>query len=240
MELRDLLELLYTARNRFVSIQVTWDYWILTDIMQEVRERWVAQHPPGSVSVLKTKSEKEIQTRKAITVNRRVWWQKPSCWRYEEQTEGKNPIIKIHCKGQWWIFDSANKKLYTNVRSERSNSLIQTSKPSLAPTLEDFLKDVPIIDPSFLLFSHDFQIGEEAVHAGREAIWIKATSRKGRDVNWDAFFWASADGYEFLVDKERGILLRYAAKFRDQEFAVASVENLIFDEVINESVFSLE
>lgn len=238
MKLRELLEPLYTARNHFTTVKVMWSYWYRADIMHEARERWVAQHAPGSVSMLKTKSGKRGRVQTAVTINRQVWWQKPACWRYEEQVEEQKTIIKIRCQNRWWIFDSASRKLYTNVLPEQSHQRIQKSKRSPIPTLEDFIWDVPLLDPSFLLFCYDLEVGEDTVHAGREAIRVRATPRKGREMNRDAFFWAGADEYEFLVDKKQGILLRYAAKLGDREFAVASVKEVVFNEQIPDSVFS--
>lgn len=238
MELRDLLELLYTAHNRFTSIHVIWNYGYHVGKMHEVRERWAAQHKPGSVSVLKSKSGKAGQDQAEMTVKRQVWWQKPSCWRHEEQLEGQNTIVKIRCQNRWWVFDTANRKLYTNVEPTQPLRRMRKSKRSPEPTFKDFIRAVPLLDPSFLLYSHDLQIEEEIVHAGREVIQVRATSRRGREVAWDSFFWTAADGYNFLVDKERGILLRYAALVGDQAFAVASVENIVFDEPIPDNIFS--
>jgi hypothetical protein len=38
MELSTILELLYTARNRFSSIQVTWQYLVKLDLMNDVHQ----------------------------------------------------------------------------------------------------------------------------------------------------------------------------------------------------------
>lgn len=113
MELGDLRELLYAAHNRFFSIQVTWQYWYRVDIMNEALEKWAAQHPPGSVSALKSKSAQGTQNENEMKIRWRVWWQKPSCWRDEHQIEGQGNTIRIICEDRWWFFDSASSKLYT-------------------------------------------------------------------------------------------------------------------------------
>lgn len=68
-------------------------------------------------------------------------------------------------------------------------------------------------------------------------MWVRGVFRKGRDPGWEPLFWKLADESEFLVDRERGILLRYSAGFDGEEFAVASVDEVIFDEAIPEEAF---
>ena len=41
------------------------------------------------------------------------------------------------------------------------------------PDLEQEIKDVPIVDPSFLLATHELQPMESTVFAGREAIRVR-------------------------------------------------------------------
>ena len=243
MELGDLLELLYTAHNRFFSIQVTWQYGYRVDIMNEALEKWAAQYPPGSVSALKSKSAQGTQNENEMKIRWRVWWQKPSCWRDEDQIEGQGTTTRIFCEGRWWSFNSASRKLYTNVVPQEKSPHLRIHD-SKSPTgarfthLEDVINEVPLLDPSFLLASHDLQPMESTVYAEQDAVRVRAVFRKGKDVARDPFFWGAADEYELLVAKEQGILLRYAAKLRGQEFAIASVDHVVFDEPIPESVFS--
>jgi hypothetical protein len=70
-------------------------------------------------------------------------------------------------------------------------------------------------------------------------VQARAIYRKGRDRIPDAIFWATADEYDLVVDKEYGVLPRYAARLKGQEFAVTEVDRVIFDEPIPEEVFSL-
>jgi hypothetical protein len=153
----------------------------------------------------------------------------------------RSNTITILCNGQWWSFSSAGKLLFTNVPPDQRGSHpdISVRQGSNPPDLEDLIDGVPLIDPSFLLTSHELQlVADNIIHAEREAVRVRATYRKGKNRIHEAFFWSTADEYDLLVDKDRGILLRYAAKLDDQEFAVASVEKVIFDELISEDVFS--
>src|SRR5690606_40964048 len=90
MELSELVELLYTARERFTTIQVAWQYWYQPDKMNIITERWAASKPSGSVAVLKSKSTSETESSVISRYFRRVWWQKPDCWRDEDQREERS------------------------------------------------------------------------------------------------------------------------------------------------------
>jgi hypothetical protein len=62
MIISQLLELLYTARNRFSTIQVSWRYWYRPDLMSAAQDKWMAQQPPGNVAVLSSISAKEKES----------------------------------------------------------------------------------------------------------------------------------------------------------------------------------
>jgi hypothetical protein len=114
---------------------------------------------------------------------------------------------------------------------------IRQVREARAPKLEDQLDGVQLLDPSFLLTSHDLQPIANVSHAEREAVQVRAIYQKGKNRLHEAFFWATADTLDLLVDREYGILLRYAALFNGREYAVSSVEQVTFDEPIPESVF---
>jgi outer membrane lipoprotein-sorting protein len=103
--------------------------------------------------------------------------------------------------------------------------------------VEDVLNEVPLLDPAFLLASHELEPGADVQYLGREALQMRAVPRQGKEAARDPFFWGGADDYELLVDKERGVLLRYAARLRGQDIAVAAVERVVFDAPILDDVF---
>lgn len=78
----------------------------------------------------------------------------------------------------------------------------------------------------------------ETVHAGRAGIVVRGTYVKRRDLLFEDFFWATADEYAFVVDRECGILLRYAYLLDGREVAVSSVDDVMFDQLIPAEVFS--
>ncbi|MFC1464753.1 MAG: hypothetical protein ACFLMY_07890 [Candidatus Brachytrichaceae bacterium NZ_4S206] len=245
MKFPDLLELLYTAHKRFSSVHVAWRYWYRVGSLNEAVTRWSAQCPYGSVSMLKSAESSTRQgeeDEREMTIHWRIWFQKPTFWRSEYQPEGRqDAILRIRDGQHWWLFDPARNHAVTNVRPSGGGFHIRESHESAsayAIRMEDVLNDVPLLDPSFLLASHDLRVIGDDIHAGRQAIRVQAFFRTGKQVGCDPLFWSTADDYELLVDKERGILLRYAARLKGKAFAIASVEEVVYDLTIPQHVFT--
>ena len=256
--------LLYMAWNSFSSIQATFRYWYRPDIMDQARARWAVKQPPGSVSThfyralpwgirlslwlsefFKRGSQAQEESK---TIERellflwRVWLQKPSRWRYETQKVGQEASISVIDGEHWWYYDPTSKVMETNVMPRER--VLRIHKRQITPSddlisIEHAINQIPALDPSFLLASHTLQVTREMIYRGREAVQVKAIPRKSKEWVVPETFWIEADEYELLVDKERGILLRYSAKLEGHEYAVVSAESVVFDEPIPESIFSL-
>lgn len=248
MDLANLLELLHTACTRFSSIQISWTYWYRDDVLHDAISKLTTQQQPARARLISsTSSRKSKQAGHAEggrKIHRRLWWQKPASWHYEEGLLAENTtILKIISEDRFWSFGSASNKVYSNVAPEAAQKpfRIRRRKKRLReqfPSIDEEVNDVPIVDPSFLLATHQLTSIEETSYLGREAIKVRGVSRKGRNLPWEPFFWTIADVYVFLVDKERGILLFYSAIMNDQEIAISSVEQVAFDEPIPPDVFT--
>lgn len=227
MNISELVMLLYTARERYTKIRVAWQYSYDVDAMNLLVARWTQQQPTGSVMTLQSSSP-SAATAERYTLQRRVWWQKPDCWRDEN-----GGLIIILCNGRAAYFD---------INAEPDDPLtqqIQAQMNNQPLDIEDRVDDIPLLDPAFLLASHALEPLHETTHAGRKAVVVRATYRKGKSRAYEPMFWTTADSYQLTVDRERGILLRYAAILDDEEFAVASVDAVVFDGPIDASVFAL-
>lgn len=241
MLLADLLQLLYTAHRRYTTIQVSWRYWYQVEALNEIRERWVAQHGSRSVQLLKTAGGIGIPNPSEMTTQWQVWWRKPDCWRDDTELGGQGKNIRIICGNRWSFYSGASQKLFTNTQPD--GLLPQRIQKSRHPPtgqisqIEEVVNEVPLLDPAFLLASHNLELIADVRFAEREALQVRAVFRKGKEMAHDPCFWGGADDYELLVDKERGILLRYAARLGEQDVAVAAVEHVVFDAAIPDDVF---
>ena len=92
------------------------------------------------------------------------------------------------------------------------------------------------LDPSWLISALWMEPAGRTIHAGREAIRVRAEPVDDDDIRWYA--WKSADEFELLVDAERGTLLRIGARERGAEFAGIEVTSIEFDSPIPNGVFA--
>jgi hypothetical protein len=212
--------------------------------MNDALRRWSSRQPDGSVAPLASAGQKTDDSE--WTSRCQIWWQKPDCWREEEQVrKGPRPatLIRVICRDKFWLFNSHSKTLHTNVAAQANLPHVRAQKRSGSlqhhiHRIEDAVNNVPpLTDPSFLLAGHDLEPIEYTTHAGREAVRVRALYQPGKETVRDRFFWEAADEYDLLVDKERGILLRYAAIIKENAFAVAAVKHVTFDEPIPDNVF---
>ena len=102
MELKNLVELLYTAHRRFTTIQVAWQYKYNSQLMHIAETRWVSMNPPGSVAMLTSPTHQATQVQ--LEVQKQLWWQKPNCWREEWKGHDSRNTITVLCDGDWWAF----------------------------------------------------------------------------------------------------------------------------------------
>ncbi len=89
----------------------------------------------------------------------------------------------------------------------------------------------------FPLESRELRVEGVTRKAGREAIRLVGVPAEEWD-HWPEPLWWGADEYEFLVDSERGVLLRCASRLGGEDFDALEVEEIHFDERFPAEVFS--
>lgn len=239
MDRRDLVDLLYTAHGRFKRIQLSWTYTydeaVLRALLENSNAQVLSRRAASPSDVPDDPKESVIKT-----IKRRVWWQRPGCWREEQSGSENEQSVTIICDAQSWQYSTKYKILFTNTggRQDHSFADYEIERTSSTPSIEDVSEHIQLLDPSFLLVSHALEVVGETFHAGRAGIAVRGKYLKHRVLLFEDFFWATADEYAFIVDKEYGILLRYAYIQNGHEIAVSSVDDVIFDQPIPAEVFS--
>ena len=92
----------------------------------------------------------------------------------------------------------------------------------------------------FPLGSCELGVEGETRKAGREVIRLVGVPEEGWE-KWDYWpepLWWGANEYEFLVDSERGVLVRCASRLGGKDIDALEVEEIHFDEELPEDVFS--
>jgi hypothetical protein len=155
----------------------------------------------------------------------RIWLARPDRLR-EELTSGHGDRATVstlvHVGATWWSYNPGSGAM-TNDGDPGSQHGSRLQRA--------------LVDPAELLPWRELEIAGPAVHAGRPV--IRVTSRPSPrdtflpDVRGISGEWPE----EYLVDAERGILLRIATFIDGEPFAVAEFTSVAFDEEIDEELF---
>jgi hypothetical protein len=242
---RDIQQFLIHARESFDTIYLEWVADYNTVLLQRAFERSMPDLP----GLVDSGAVVQVESRRAqpgagdgnqhFRHESRVWWRKLGCWRDDIVWEDGATAISIVCGAISSYHASLLNTLTTNRRPEgffpRLRSLLSTPSHQVLPSVEDRLRQIPLIEPSFLARGWDLTILGDRRHAGRDTLRVKAT-RIMEDSR--PALWASVAEYEVLIDQERGVLLRYAGIVDGEDAGVLSVRSVRFDEPIPDDVFS--
>jgi len=155
---------------------------------------------------------------------RRVWASKPYRWRIEfEGPEGANVFVGDLA---WSEPPRSAPNAPGRPRKEQLPDALalEAMDGTVACTFDPRI----VIDELFVT-----RVLGRAEHAGRDAVRILAVDDHGPNglLGW------GADDYELLVDAERGVLLRSAARTKGEEFQVTEVLEMAFDEELSDDIF---
>lgn len=209
-ELDDILELMRGARGRWDTVRATLRHWEDTVLIREARRRYYGAPLP---------TNGEPRFMEAV---HRIWARKPYRWRLEfDGPEGTNVFVG----------DLGWSEPPDAPRTERRGPpldalMLEAIDATVAYTFDPW----PVITELVL------RVRERTEHAGREAVRILAVPEAGPTV----LLGSDADDYELLVDVERGVLLRSAARVEGEEFRVTEVLDIAFDEKLSEDIFIAE
>lgn len=228
-ELGDLFELLHGARDSFETVRAGVRDWRHVERSDRAWRRF-AGTPPEQEFVDALRSE---VLREAEESTGRLWFEKPARVRYEH--DGRDGTSVSVRDGQHvWRYSSAFGAL-----------------ASARPPEEDLgvagLVLEHLFDPAPLIGDLDFEFLGRTSVAGRSALRLRARPRfrgfwddGGRDV-WRRFLLPpGADEYELLVDAERGVILRSAARLDDEDFRVTELTEVAFDEELPPETFTFD
>ncbi len=232
MDLKHVLELLYSARNRFETIQMEWVYAYDKNVLNEMFNHqsdasWVllTEVNAGRVAVSENSS-------KTGTLHQKIMLQKEHLLRFERKLDGNERRVWVINGDKEWHFT------YPNKRKRRTKC---TNREAPVQLIDDEV--IPhtqageLLDPSFLLAGHNISLLSEESFLNREVVRFQVSARKHREYTRETFFWNSTNENELLIDKKRGTLLHYAMKVNGYTFAYSTVSKIVYDEDIPKSDF---
>jgi hypothetical protein len=171
-----------------------------------------------------------------------VWLQRPYRWRVEEYSsfESLHELSGGNEDEYWQYFPALRKASLLSHQPDQSATPIPLFTRWLPTAI------IELLDPAILL--RESSEGEAPIlvesvgrrsHAGRSVLEVVA-----RITDWNTRVPSAetlrvADDYELLVDEQAGALLRVASRFRGQEFSVYEVYDVVWEPLIDPSVFKL-
>jgi hypothetical protein len=211
------------ARGRFSTVRATLRRWEDIALSEEALDRLAARSYPGSMGRTRVEAD-AVAGAPPFVRTYRVWAQRASRWRVEA-TEPDRPLLVEVGNTPIWPFD----RLFGARSTARPDPL---DEPAIA--LHDAVAWV--LDPRMALEELRMRPVGQAEHVGREAVRVAAVNK---DKGQTPYLGPGAEDYELLVDAAFGVLLRSAARLHGEEFEVIEVDEISFDEDLDEELFSL-
>jgi outer membrane lipoprotein-sorting protein len=218
-ELGDVLELLHGAHRRYRTVRLVAHEW-------RHNARFLAAYEEamraGGASGYQSAAGEGVPAETDVVV--RVWFEQPNRFR-EEREDGGRRYVAASDGSRWW-----------------------TALPDWATIAEEgdgWLRGHvgrgirPLLDPAQVAGLVDLETGGHGEVAGRPAYVVTATPRPGVHPDVDVLA-TGADRHELLVDAERGLLLAVTSSRSEEPFSSIRVDEIAFDEPIDEARFAYE
>jgi hypothetical protein len=212
-EPHNVLDLMMDARNRWRTLRATLRFWEDTVLAREALRLLVPDAPPVG-------QEEEPR----FVAMRQVWARKPYRWRIEyEGPDGANVFV-----GDLAWSEPPRSPPNAPRRPQAEPSPDALPLEAIDETVAYTFDPRILLEDLFItrVFGH-------TEHAGREALRVLAMDEGSPN----RFLGRGADDYELLVDSERGVLLRSAARTKGEEFQVTEILGLACDEDLPEGIF---
>ncbi|CAN5823103.1 hypothetical protein BH20ACT14_BH20ACT14_10570 [soil metagenome] len=238
-ELGELLELLHGARRRYRTVCGVLRHSWRMSLSQEAHERWEramreAGHARGTayarMMAVSEGPPAEPPDRQEQIV--RFWSEPPARLREEAELVAPERYehVTVRDGERWWTY-SPEWGAVSNVGAGEEAESMSVGGGELWQAL---------LDPAGWIPALDFEPRGEVDLLGRRAVRVRATGREPSDS--DAFMFrgqlpVGAEEYDLVVDRERGVVLRAAARLEGEEFWVCDVEELVLDEELPPETF---
>ena len=221
MELPALLELLYSATDRSRTVRATVHR--VTDQARELdllKARGLYRDPP---KIPPEEGSWHQSSRGIIEATTRLWAARPHRLRWETTftVDGMDERTSVGVKDRELFWQHlGDGEIHTNEGREDKSTLT---------TAEELL-----LDPSALLGSYRFEVRGATSLLDRAGCSVAGSRRFGAHAHAFGHF---SDELAFVVDEQRGVLLRVAAVVDGEELSHSEMLELAFDEDVAPDLF---
>jgi len=235
---RELTDLLFGARERYLSVRATVRHSRRGVLATEAINRYVEYSFRNNILSNFDPPYDEPRYREYGDLEEvsRLWHERPNRWRQEtDPSDGSGTTYRVaDGKGPWWVYSPRDRALYSPTNEPREFS------PDGALS--------GLLDPYELRYDElRYRIrgtGSRSFGRGSVAVVRETVEAEAEAISWDYAplepFQEGADDYLLSVDAEVGVILRLASRLRGEEFDVFEVLDIAFEEAFAEGTFRLE
>jgi outer membrane lipoprotein-sorting protein len=221
-EIDDLRELLSKAGSSFRTLHATVHQ--LTDDAG-MYDAHVRRNPDPVSRVSSAPRPKGV-----IEFLERIWTDGRGRWRIERSSyhqDPRPPAVTVMDGSRWWMY------------SLETGAISNEDEPDTTMGNRSVIE--PLLDPSVLFETSDLRVTGTVMHAGREGIGVRATTRAPNlqqpHIHGPFGF---GDHHDLIIDAERGVILRDIGFINDFQFWLTDVEKVSFDPLFGDQIFTLE
>jgi len=231
-ELAQLLELVYNAHRSFTTASGELRMWHDLELGEQARRELQEREEAGggstgSVVFYAPVGGDEAPPPPELVQRIRFWFEKPDRFREEYASghpHGQDGYVAVRDGSRWWSYEP------------RTGGMSNEHEPEIGAGVGQQAEE--LLDPVDLLAGFELAIVGESELDGRRALEVRATERPVAHPSFHRFP-PEGDESRYLIDVERGVVLRRAILLRNREFSTTELHELTFDEPIPEERFVL-
>ena len=217
-------------KPRFRSIKAELRRQSMPAVWLRVMKRWAATRPKGSVAIMTarraTSSDRGSTDAPADDVTSqtcRLWVDAPLRWRYEFDGPEGSTAVFVRDGPLWWSY------------APGSNAWSNESAPDRYPAQTEH-QESQLFHPEHVLAALTVTSAHPEEREGRSIEVIEGVAREDHVPPLPP----GADSYHLVVDREREVVLRLAARAEGLEFSSVEITSLELDVPLDRSMFRIE
>jgi hypothetical protein len=243
----DIKAYLYGAPTRFVTANGTFRFTRDPLLATAVFERWLqrehADAPSGSVAIIhpsdvpsRGNASNKVAYDDVWEGSGRVWVRPPDESRVEARVGNVGPTLMVVGHQGWvhrWPNGPTTSETFTSDREgRRDQDWVDSRHPEEA---------LALLAPAELTRGYALTVLGDTVAAGRPVLRVDGQPIHGGKAQEDPDnrrgLFSDADRIQLLVDRERGVLLRWAGLVDGAEYAATEFTEIVFDTNLEEALF---
>lgn len=231
-----LSELLALSSQGIRPVHLQWTYTVDYGVFNRAEERAAKTKRTHADQVTLRELNDDSTAPPSRVLRCELFFRGPTEWKFSNESD-EITVIQSLLGDESLVYSSEGPTLYTNRPEKWTKRKPVEQSYMIAPSFEKLLQQVPLLAPAFLARNCRFSSIASSQKLGRTAYSFVAT--RASDAEYP-YFWEAIDRYEGVVDRDTGVLLRYAAVTHDGIAAVFDVIRIHENAPIPDAVLRTE